>query len=84
VSIQTLHADFTISMSEFKKNPSKAASEEVGRPIAVLNRNKPAFYVVPPDLFEAMLDELDEARIAPIVKTRLRTNKRVKVDLNQL
>lgn len=84
MSAQTVFADFTISMSEFKTNPSRIVEEQNGQPIAVLNRNKAAFYVVPPDVYEAMMDELDEARLTPIIKERLLKNKRVRVDIASL
>ncbi len=81
---QTLFADYTVSLSEFKKNPSKIASAQHGHPVAVLNRNKAAFYVVDPTVFEAMLEEIDNARLAPLVKARLQTGTRVKVTLDTL
>jgi antitoxin StbD len=84
MTIQALHADFAISMSDFKKNPGKAALEQPGQTLAVLNRNTPAFYVVPPGLYEAMLDQLDEAKVAPLVHQRMNTNNRVKVTLADL
>jgi PHD/YefM family antitoxin component YafN of YafNO toxin-antitoxin module len=56
--METIHADMTVSMSEFKKNPAVVLRQAAGRPVAVLNHNKAAFYVVEPQLFEAMLAEL--------------------------
>jgi antitoxin StbD len=59
-----IFADITISMSEFKKNPASVLRQAGSRPVAVLNHNKAAFYMVEPRLFQAMLDELagQEAR----------------------
>ena len=56
--MQTIFAAFTVSMSEFKKNPASVLRQAGSRPVAVLNHNKAAFYMVEPRLFEAMLDEL--------------------------
>lgn len=56
--MQTIFADITISMSEFKKNPASVLRQAGSRPVAVLNHNKAAFYMVEPRLFEALLDEL--------------------------
>lgn len=56
--METVYSDVTISMSEFKKNPAAVLRDAKSRPVAVLNHNKAAFYVVEPALFEAMLDEL--------------------------
>ena len=31
-----------------------------GEPVAIRNRNTPAFYCVPADLYETMMEQLDE------------------------
>ncbi|WP_434986887.1 type II toxin-antitoxin system Phd/YefM family antitoxin [Vreelandella zhaodongensis] len=54
-----------------------------GFPIAVLNRNKPAFYCVPADIYEAMLDRLDDQELVTIVKDRL-SEPSIRVGLNEL
>lgn len=51
-------SDLSVSMSEFKKNPAAVLREAGGRPVAVLNHNRPAFYMVEPQLFQAMLEQL--------------------------
>ena len=51
-------SDLSVSMSEFKKNPAAVLREAGGRPVAVLNHNRPAFYMVEPQLFHAMLEQL--------------------------
>jgi hypothetical protein len=56
--METILAEMTVSMSEFKKNPAAVLRQATGRPVAVLNHNKAAFYIVEPQLFEAMLAEL--------------------------
>jgi len=56
--METILANMTVSMSEFKKNPAAVLRRAASRPVAVLNHNKAAFYVVEPRLFEAMLAEL--------------------------
>jgi len=54
-----------------------------GFPIAVLNRNKPAFYCVPAEIYEAMLDRLDDQELVAIVKDRS-AEPNIRVDLNEL
>ncbi len=56
--MHTVLADLSVSMSEFKKNPAAVLRESRNRPVAVLNHNRPAFYMVNPQLFEAMMEEL--------------------------
>ena len=56
--MEAILADVAVSMSEFKKNPAAVLREANKRPVAVLNHNKAAFYLLEPELFEALLDEL--------------------------
>ena len=48
------------SITEFKKNPTAAMNESHGEPVAVLNHNKPAFYCVPPAMFELMFEHVSD------------------------
>ncbi|KAF0667710.1 antitoxin of toxin-antitoxin stability system [Salmonella enterica subsp. enterica serovar Worthington str. BCH-4719] len=41
-----------------------------GYPVAILNRNQPAFYCVPADLYEKMLDALDDQELVKLVAER--------------
>ena len=50
--------DTSASVSELKKNPMATVSAGDGFPVAILNRNQPAFYCVPAELYEKMLDAL--------------------------
>ncbi|HAA45571.1 MAG: hypothetical protein XD36_1565 [Halomonas sp. 54_146] len=78
-----IYSEVTASISELKKNPMAAVEAGEGFPIAVLNRNKPAFYCVPAEIYEAMLDRLDDQELVAIVKER-RSEPSIRVDLNEL
>ncbi|MFZ4617200.1 MAG: type II toxin-antitoxin system Phd/YefM family antitoxin [Rectinemataceae bacterium] len=81
--METLLTDLTISMSDFKKNPAKVLREAGDRPVAVLNHNKAAFYLIEPGLFETMLEDLADLRITPLLRTRLaERDKAVEVDID--
>lgn len=41
-----------------------------GYPVAILNRNQPAFYCVPAELYEKMLDALDDQELVKLVAER--------------
>ena len=69
--MQTLLSELTISMSDFKKNPAKVLREANAQPVAVLNHNKPAFYMLDPLLFEALIDEVEDAQLLPMLKARI-------------
>lgn len=83
--METIYSDVTISMSEFKKNPAAVLRDAKSRPVAVLNHNKAAFYVVGPALFEAMLDELADQDLHRTVLARLgeRANA-IEVDIDAI
>lgn len=78
-----IYSEVTASISELKKNPMAAVDSGEGFPIVVLNRNKPAFYCVPAEIYEAMLDRLDDQELVTIVKERL-GEPSIRVDLNEL
>lgn len=52
------------------RNPMATVREGGGFPVAVFNRNKPAFYCVPADVYESMLERLDDQSLAAIVRER--------------
>lgn len=46
----------TTSVSKFKNNPAESLREAAGKPFAVLTNNEPSFYVLPPELFEEVME----------------------------
>lgn len=78
-----IYTEVTASISELKKNPMAAVDSGEGFPIAVLNRNKPAFYCVPAEIYEAMLEKLDDQELVATVKQRS-AEPNIRVDLNEL
>ena len=83
--METIYSDVTISMSVFKKNPAAVLRDAKSRPVAVLNHNKAAFYMVEPALFEAMLDELADQDLHRTVFARMseRANA-IEVDIDAI
>jgi antitoxin StbD len=69
--MQTILADNTVSMSEFKKNPAAVLREARNRPVAVLNHNRPAFYMLEPKLMEAMIEAIADQELSNLVRSRL-------------
>ena len=69
--MESIYSDITVSMSEFKKNPAAVLRDAKSRPVAVLNHNKAAFYMVEPTLFEAMLEELSDQALYRTVLSRM-------------
>jgi antitoxin StbD len=70
MKIEPILADSGISISELKKNPSAVIAAAEGFPIAILNRNTPAAYLVPAKAWEAIMERLDDIELVRIVKER--------------
>jgi antitoxin StbD len=71
------------SISELKRNPMGTVAAGEGFPVAILNRNEPAFYCVPAKAFEAMLERLEDIELNALADSRA-GEKRVKVSLDDL
>lgn len=85
--MQSLLTDLTISMSDFKKNPAKVLRDAKTQPVAVLSHNKAAFYMVDPVLFEALIDEVEDAQLLPMLKARIASaakGRYVEVDIDSI
>ena len=83
--MQKILADKTVSMSELKKNPAAVLRKANNRPVAVLNHNKAAFYLMEPKLFESLLNELADQDLHRKVFARLADKSRaVEVDFDGL
>lgn len=83
--MDAIYADFSVSMSEFKKNPAQVLRTAGEKPVAVLNHNRPAFYMVTPKLFEALLEELADHDLVELARQRLaRKDTAVEVDIDTL
>jgi antitoxin StbD len=73
----------TASVSELKKNPMGTVALGEGFPIAILNRNAPAFYCVPAKSYEALMDRLEDLELNALADSRM-GQAIVKVSLAEL
>jgi len=76
-------SNITASITEFKGNPMKTVESALGEPIAILNRNKPAFYCIPAEKYETIIEMLDDAELVKIIKKRS-AQKEIEADINDL
>lgn len=79
----TILAEVTASVSELKKNPMGTVAAGEGFPVAILNRNEPAFYCVPAKAFEAMMDRIEDIELNAIADAR-KGEERIRVDLDAI
>lgn len=62
--------ELTASVSELKKNPMGTVASGEGAPIAILNRNKPAFYCVPAEVYETLMEKLEDLELNALADRR--------------
>ncbi len=78
---QNIYAQSTVSMTDLRR--VSIADIVSDSPVAVLNQNKPAAYLLSADYYEFLLDQVENIELSKIVKAR-RGGKTVKVSLDDL
>lgn len=76
-------AETSASVSELKKNPMATVAAGDGFPVAILNRNEPAFYCIPAKSWEALMDKLEDMELNAIADAR-RSQPEIAVKLDEL
>jgi len=76
-------AELATSITELKANPMKAVASGQGMPIAVLNRNEPAFYCVPAEAYKQLLDKMEDLELLALANQR-EGDDSVKVKIDDL
>lgn len=78
-------AECSASISELKKNPSALIAEAMGAPVAILNHNVPAAYLIPADTYEWIMEAFDDHVLATLVEQRMsEKSDAVEVSLDDL
>ncbi|MCL6248418.1 type II toxin-antitoxin system Phd/YefM family antitoxin [Acinetobacter sp. ANC 4945] len=78
-----VHSRFVASVSDLKKNPMEVVSHGFGEAVAILNRNNPAFYCVPADMYERLMDLIEDKELLKLAE-QVDTEETVKVSINDL
>ena len=63
-------AECSASISELQKNPGALIAEAGGAPVAILNHNVPAAYLIPAETYEWLIEAFDDYELAKIVEER--------------
>ncbi len=71
------------SVSDLKRNPMGTVKAGEGGAVAILNRNEPAFYCVPAEAYEEMIERLEDAELNAIADAR-RNERVIMVSLDEL
>ncbi|EMD0830733.1 plasmid stabilization protein [Morganella morganii] len=72
------------SITDLKRNPMGTVQEGEGNPVAILNRNEPAFYCVPPELFAWYIELAEDALLNQLADERMKSPEIVSVSLDDL
>ena len=68
--VHHVFSETTASVSELKRNPMRTVAAGEGFPVAILNRNEPAFYCIPAKAYEALLERLEDLELNAIADAR--------------
>lgn len=78
-----IHSRFVASVSDLKKNPMEVVNNGFGEAVAILNRNNPAFYCVPAELYEQLMDLIEDRELIKQAE-QADTGNTVKVSIDEL
>lgn len=70
-------------MSDLKKNPMEVVNNGFGEAVAILNRNNPAFYCVPADMYERLMDLIEDKELLKLAE-EVQAESTVKLSLDDL
>ena len=80
-----IHADYTVSITELKKNPQAVINNAHGEAIALLNRNKPTAYIIPAETYEKLMELAEDLELGRIIEDRKgEKDNAVEVSLDEL
>ena len=61
--MEHLLASRSVSITELKRSPSTVIEQAGSEPVAILNHNRPAAYLLPQAAYQLLLDRLQAAEI---------------------
>jgi antitoxin StbD len=65
-----IYANYTVSISQLKRNPQALIDNAHGDIIALLNRNRPTAYIVPAETFDWLMEVAEDIEIGQIIEER--------------
>ena len=81
--METMLAEYTVSVTELKRNFANVLSSAGHEPVAILNHNKPEAYLLSASHYAALLQRLEDAEDRQLAKERAEGSF-VKVSLDEL
>jgi antitoxin StbD len=75
-------ADFGVSISELKRNPTAVIAEARKHQVAITNRNRPVAYIVAPHVWEYLCDLVTEQRVVREAEEELADTESEGIEVN--
>lgn len=69
--MQEILANYAVSITELKKSPAQVLKQANNGAVAILNHNVASSYLIPSDVYEKMLDIIDDYYLSKIIDERL-------------
>ncbi len=83
--MQPIFANYTASITELKKSPTKLLEDAKNEAIAILNHNVTSAYLVPATLYEKMMDIIEDYELSKVVQERKNDGEKpIRVELDDL
>lgn len=83
--MQPILSNYTASITELKKSPTQLLKDAGNEAVAILNHNVASAYLVPSELYEKMIDIIDDYYLAKEVQERLNdSEKSIRVNIDEL
>ena len=80
-----IYANYTVSISQLKRNPQALIDNAHGDIIALLNRNRPTAYIVPAETFDWLMELAEDLELGQIIEERKSEKvEAVEVGINEL
>lgn len=76
-------SNLVASISELKKHPMHVIKQSERGVVGILNNNKVVFYCIHPDLFEKLMDYVEDMEFAKIAESRA-NEETIEVNINDL
>ncbi len=67
---QAIHTTMTASLADVQRDPLQTLAAGEGGAVAVFDQNTPAFYMIPAEAFEALLDRIEDAELNRLADAR--------------
>lgn len=78
-------SNYSVNIKELQKAPSKILKEANGNAVVIMDKGEACAYLVPSDLYEKIVDIIDDFQLSKDVEIALNSNEQaIHVDLNEL